>query len=131
VGDDRPGLNGQLSAGKTKVIEEFIAASAEAVRELRTRHRLAHILTWVPRVIWPETARACNQPTTITNDQAQMTRTKDQGSLAIWSEWRDSNPRPLVPQTSALTGLRYTPIPALIEKALLRRNAPCEAGRSQ
>ena len=27
----------------------------------------------------------------------------------IWSEWRDSNPRPLVPQTSALTGLRYTP----------------------
>ena len=26
-----------------------------------------------------------------------------------WSEWRDSNPRPLVPQTSALTGLRYTP----------------------
>ena len=60
-----------------------------------------------------------------------MTRTKDQGSLAIWSEWRDSNPRPLVPQTSALTGLRYTPIRALIEKALLRRNAPCEAGRSQ
>jgi hypothetical protein len=48
-----------------------------------------------------------------------------------WSEWRDSNPRPLVPQTSALTGLRYTPILALIEKALLRRNAPCEAGRSK
>src|ERR1700730_15225125 len=60
-----------------------------------------------------------------------MISTNDQGWLAIWSEWRDSNPRPLVPQTSALTGLRYTPILALIEKALLRRNAPCEAGRSQ
>src|ERR1700730_14677669 len=55
-----------------------------------------------------------------------MISTNDQGWLAIWSEWRDSNPRPLVPQTSALTGLRYTPILALIEKALLRRNAPCE-----
>jgi hypothetical protein len=55
----------------------------------------------------------------------------DQGSLAIWSEWRDSNPRPLVPQTSALTGLRYTPTLALIEKALLRRNASRVAGRSQ
>jgi hypothetical protein len=53
------------------------------------------------------------------------------GWLAIWSEWRDSNPRPLVPQTSALTGLRYTPTLALIKKALLRRNAPCEAERSQ
>ena len=48
-----------------------------------------------------------------------------------WSEWRDSNPRPLVPQTSALTGLRYTPTVALIEKALFRRNAPCEAERLQ
>ena len=48
-----------------------------------------------------------------------------------WSEWRDSNPRPLVPQTSALTGLRYTPTLALIKIALLGRNAPCEAGRSQ
>ena len=37
--------------------------------------------------------------------------------VVSWSEWRDSNPRPLVPQTSALTGLRYTPILALIEKA--------------
>jgi hypothetical protein len=41
----------------------------------------------------------------------------------IWSEWRDSNPRPLVPQTSALTGLRYTPTLALIDKAPVRRNA--------
>jgi hypothetical protein len=40
-----------------------------------------------------------------------------------WSEWRDSNPRPLVPQTSALTGLRYTPTLAFIEKALFGRNA--------
>jgi hypothetical protein len=60
-----------------------------------------------------------------------MTRTNDQGWRVIWSEWRDSNPRPLVPQTSALTGLRYTPTLALIEKALIRRNAPCAAGRSQ
>lgn len=60
-----------------------------------------------------------------------MTSTNDRGRLAIWSEWRDSNPRPLVPQTSALTGLRYTPIMALIEKALRGRNAPREAGRSQ
>lgn len=28
-----------------------------------------------------------------------------------WSERRDLNPRPLVPQTSALTGLRYAPTP--------------------
>ena len=27
----------------------------------------------------------------------------------IWSGWRDLNPRPLVPQTSALTKLRYSP----------------------
>ena len=27
----------------------------------------------------------------------------------FWSERRDSNPRPLVPQTSALTGLRHAP----------------------
>src|SRR4029077_754418 len=30
-------------------------------------------------------------------------------SAKCWSERRDSNPRPLVPQTSALTGLRYAP----------------------
>ncbi len=30
-------------------------------------------------------------------------------SSESWSERRDSNPRPLVPQTSALTGLRYAP----------------------
>jgi hypothetical protein len=57
VGNDGPAVNGQLSAGKTKVIEEFIAASGEAIRELSTGHRLAQILTWVPRVIWAETAR--------------------------------------------------------------------------
>ena len=56
-GDDRPGLNGQLSAGKTKVIEEFIAASGEAVPELSTGHRLAHILTSIPKAIGTETAR--------------------------------------------------------------------------
>ncbi|MDQ6703674.1 MAG: hypothetical protein M3Z96_11540 [Pseudomonadota bacterium] len=57
MGNDRPALNGQLSAGKTKVIEEFIAAFEDAVRELSTGHRLAHILTWVKRVPWAETAR--------------------------------------------------------------------------
>jgi hypothetical protein len=57
VGNDRPALNGQLSAGKTKVIEEFIAASGEAVRELSTGHRLAHILTSIPRASGTETAR--------------------------------------------------------------------------
>src|SRR5580693_7419901 len=40
-----------------------------------------------------------------------------------WSEWRDSNPRPLVPQTSALTGLRYTPTAALIGKRRSHDNA--------
>jgi hypothetical protein len=40
-----------------------------------------------------------------------------------WSEWRDSNPRPLVPQTSALTGLRYTPTALLIGAVA----APCNA----
>jgi hypothetical protein len=57
VGNDRPALNGQLSASKTKVIDEFIAAFEEAVRELSTGHRLAHILTWLPRAFWAETAR--------------------------------------------------------------------------
>ena len=42
-----------------------------------------------------------------------------------WSEWRDSNPRPLVPQTSALTGLRYTPTAALIGKRRAHDNAFC------
>ena len=40
-----------------------------------------------------------------------------------WSEWRDSNPRPLVPQTSALTGLRYTPTAVLIVRAAAAGNA--------
>ncbi len=39
-----------------------------------------------------------------------------------WSEWRDSNPRPLVPQTSALTGLRYTPTALLIGALATARN---------
>src|SRR5271170_5335477 len=42
-----------------------------------------------------------------------------------WSEWRDSNPRPLVPQTSALTGLRYTPTDAFIGKWRAHDNAFC------
>jgi len=44
VGNDRPALNGQLGEGKTKVIEEFIAASREAVRELSTGHQWTHSL---------------------------------------------------------------------------------------
>ena len=31
------------------------------------------------------------------------------GLTFYWSGWRDLNPRPLVPQTSALTKLRYSP----------------------
>jgi hypothetical protein len=57
VGNDRSALHGQVSAGQTKVIEAFIAASGEAVRELSTGHRLADILTWVNRLVWAETAR--------------------------------------------------------------------------
>ncbi len=41
-----------------------------------------------------------------------------------WSEWRDSNPRPLVPQTSALTGLRYTPTAPVIGAGGAAGNAP-------
>jgi hypothetical protein len=44
LGNDRPALTRQPSAGKTKVIEEFIVAFGEAVRELSTGHRMAHIL---------------------------------------------------------------------------------------
>jgi hypothetical protein len=44
VGNDRPALTGQLGAGKTKVIEEFIASIDDAVRELSTLYRLAYIL---------------------------------------------------------------------------------------
>jgi uncharacterized membrane protein len=37
-------------------------------------------------------------------------RLRDAGESPFWmSERRDSNPRPLVPQTSALTGLRHAP----------------------
>jgi hypothetical protein len=44
VGNDRPALIGQLSAGITIVIEEFIAGFEDAVRELRVGQRLAHFL---------------------------------------------------------------------------------------
>ncbi|MEA3047113.1 MAG: hypothetical protein QOJ53_1445 [Sphingomonadales bacterium] len=33
------------------------------------------------------------------------------GSVRGWQEWRDSNPRPSVLETDALTGLSYTPKP--------------------
>src|ERR1700723_2209062 len=46
-----------------------------------------------------------------------------------WSEWRDSNPRPLVPQTSALTGLRYTPTALLIGAVAAPCNAALDAQR--
>ena len=36
-------------------------------------------------------------------------RKMDKFSAGCWSERRDSNPRPPVPQTGALTGLRYAP----------------------
>ena len=48
-----------------------------------------------------------------------------------WSEWRDSNPRPLVPQTSALTGLRYTPTALLIGAVAAPRNAALPRGTSR
>ena len=44
-----------------------------------------------------------------------------------WSEWRDSNPRPLVPQTSALTGLRYTPTALLIGAVAEPRNVALQS----
>src|ERR1700691_5125497 len=44
-----------------------------------------------------------------------------------WSEWRDSNPRPLVPQTSALTGLRYTPTALLIGAVAAPRNVALQS----
>lgn len=47
----------------------------------------------------------------------------------IWSEREDSNLRPLVPQTSALTGLRYAPTRRLIEALPPRCNAPDGHGR--
>ena len=68
-------------------------------------------------------------PPNTTHKRANIHSHTNPNSLAIWSEWRDSNPRPLVPQTSALTGLRYTPTLALIEKAPLRRNAARKGGR--
>ncbi len=44
-----------------------------------------------------------------------------------WSEWRDSNPRPLVPQTSALTGLRYTPTFATYREGTARAQRRAQA----
>jgi hypothetical protein len=57
VGNDRPALNCQLSACKTNVVEEFIAASGEAVRELSTGIDWRIFLTWVRGAIRTETAR--------------------------------------------------------------------------
>jgi hypothetical protein len=37
-------------------------------------------------------------------------------TLKKWSGWRDSNPRPLRPERSALARLRYTPMPNLAGK---------------
>ena len=48
-----------------------------------------------------------------------------------WSEWRDSNPRPLVPQTSALTGLRYTPTALLIGAVAAARNVAVQPSASR
>src|ERR1700734_1085389 len=44
-----------------------------------------------------------------------------------WSEWRDSNTPPLVPQTSALTGLRYTPTALLIGAVAAPRNVALQS----
>jgi hypothetical protein len=56
-------------------------------------------------------------------------------SRAIWSERRDSNSRPPVPQTGALTGLRYAPNGADYSEGLDRlqpapRTGPCSAKTS-
>jgi hypothetical protein len=48
-----------------------------------------------------------------------------------WSEWRDSNPRPLVPQTSALTGLRYTPTALVIGTVAAARNVALQRSASR
>jgi len=38
-------------------------------------------------------------PPNTTHKRANFHSHTNPNSLAIWSEWRDSNPRPLVPQT--------------------------------
>ena len=43
--------------------------------------------------------------------------------LLFWSERRDLNPRPLVPQTSALTGLSHAPNDSTIVSAHQYRNS--------
>src|SRR5208283_5891716 len=67
-------------------------------------------------------------PPNTTHKRANIHSHTNPNSLAIWSEWRDSNPRPLVPQTSALTGLRYTPTALLIGSPAAAGNA--SRGRS-
>src|SRR5208283_4424366 len=62
-------------------------------------------------------------PPNTTHKRANIHSHTNPNSLAIWSEWRDSNPRPLVPQTSALTGLRYTPTAPLIGSPAAAGNA--------
>ena len=60
---------------------------------------------------WNDRARSKNNKNSIKTVLSELLR----AALKVtWSEWRDSNPRPLVPQTSALTGLRYTPTLCLI-----------------
>ncbi len=49
-------------------------------------------------------------------------------SGAIWSERRDSNSGPPVPQTGALTGLRYAPPTVVYDDAAERARAEAQAG---
>ena len=97
-------LNGQLGEGKTKVIEEFIAASREAVRELSTGHRLAHILdlgTWSD-----QDGNGTRHPSarTINRLQLQMTTTNGQGWRAIVPGCRHRQRSKQIEQGGSCTG---------------------------
>jgi hypothetical protein len=50
----------------------------------------------------------------------QTARWGTANSLILWSERRDLNPGPPVPQTGALTGLRYAPLPYPRTSTLMR-----------
>ena len=54
-------------------------------------------------------------------------------SVTYWSERRDLNSGPPVPQTGALTGLRYAPNigPHYSERRLKPQHAPARGGRSE
>jgi len=60
-------------------------------------------------------------PPNTTHKRANIHSHTNPNSLAIWSEWRDSNPRPLVPQTEGTAVFLF---PSLLNR-LISKECSC------